>query len=43
MSGLGQTRASVNGGPMSGFTSKAAPISPTRQVSNVPFPDVVFD
>jgi hypothetical protein len=33
LSALGQTRTSVNGGPMSGFTSKADPIAPSPYVS----------
>jgi hypothetical protein len=33
LSVLGQTRASPNGGPMFGFTSKADPISPSPYVS----------
>jgi hypothetical protein len=32
-SALGQTRTSASGGSMSGFTSKAAPISPSLYVS----------
>jgi hypothetical protein len=40
---LGQTRTSVNGAPMSGFTSKADPIPPSPYVSEVPEPDMQKD